>query len=93
MKKATISEIETNDLQELLEKAQENSATEKAIADYRNLSKEDKYREYVNYGKLITDTDTLTVNGWLAFRIIEIYNHKFVFILLSGDVTDCYELQ
>ena len=65
----------------------------KALADFRKLSKYDKYSEYVCYGKPITATDVLTPRGWLTFRTIEIYNHKFVFILLAGDVQNCYELQ
>ena len=93
MKNAIISESETRDMQKLLDKIQENNATEKALADFRKLSKLDKYLECVHYGITITDTDTLTMNGWITVRIMEIYSRKFCFILLSGNVINCYELQ
>ena len=68
-------------------------ANEKALADFRKLSKLDKYMECQHYGIIINNIDIVTTDGYLTMRIMEIYNTKFVFILLSGDVINCYELQ
>ena len=68
-------------------------ATEKALADFRKLLVFDKYKECVHYGNIITSTDTYTTDGWLTFKTMEIYDTKFVFIILSGEVINCYELQ
>ena len=68
-------------------------ATEKALADFRKLSIRDKYKECMNYGNIIIYTDMHTTDGWLTLRTFEIYETKFIFILLSGEVINCYELQ
>ena len=68
-------------------------ATKKALADFRKLSALDKYEECVCYGNIITSTDTHTTGGWLTLRTFEIYGAKFIFIILSGEVINCYELQ
>ena len=68
-------------------------ATEKALADFRKLSALDKYKECVHYGNIITSTDMHTTDGWIAFKTMEIYGTKFIFILLAGEVINCYELQ
>ena len=68
-------------------------ATEKTLSDFRKLSKLDKYMECQHYGAIINNTDIVTTDGYLTMRIMEIYNTKFVFILLSGEVINCYELQ
>lgn len=71
----------------------EKQANEQALKDFRELSKIDKYDECWHYGVIISNTDIVTTDGYLTTRIFEIYNTKFVFILLSGDVINCYELQ
>lgn len=68
-------------------------SNEKALADFKKLLAPKKYKECVRYGNLKTYTDTNTTEGWLTFKTFEIYGAKFVFILLSGDVINCYELQ
>lgn len=68
-------------------------ANEKALEDFRKLSKLDKYMECQHYGVIISNTDITTTDGYLTIRIMEICNTKFVFILLSGNVINCYELQ
>ena len=68
-------------------------ANEKALADFRKLSALDKYKECVHYGNIIISTDMNTTDGWLTFKTMEIYGAKFIFILLSGEVINCYELQ
>ena len=68
-------------------------ANEKALSDFIKLSAFDKYKECVHYGNIITSTDMKTTDGWLAFKTMEIYGTKFIFILLNGEVINCYELQ
>lgn len=68
-------------------------ATEKTLADFRKLSALDEYKECIHYGSLITFTDMNTTGGCLTLEIFEIYGTKFVFILLDGEVINCYELQ
>ena len=68
-------------------------ATDKALADFRKLSILDKYKECVHYGNIITSTDMNTTVGWLTLKVFEIYETKFIFILLSGEVINYYELQ
>ena len=68
-------------------------ATEKALLDFRKLFVLDKYKECVHYGNIITSTDMNTTDGWLTFRTFEIYGAKFIFIILAGQVINCYELQ
>lgn len=68
-------------------------ANNKSLADFRKLSTLDKYKECVCYGNRIASTDMNTTDGWLTFKIFEIYGTKFTFIILSGDVINCYELQ
>lgn len=68
-------------------------ATEKSLSDFRKLSALDKYKECVRYGNLMTIIDMNTTDGFLAFKIFEIYGIKFEFILLSGEIINCYELQ
>ena len=67
-------------------------ATEKALADFRKFSALDKYKECVHYGNIITFTDMETTGGCLTLETFEIYGTKFVFILLEGEVKNCYEL-
>ena len=68
-------------------------ATEKALADFKKLLVFDKYKECVHYGNLITFNDVNTTDGCLTFKTFEIYGTKFIFILLAGEVINCYELQ
>ena len=68
-------------------------ATEKALADFRKLSALDKYRECINYGNFTTYFDNKTTDGWLTIRMVKIYGTTFIFIHLSGEVINCYELQ
>lgn len=68
-------------------------AINKALQDFRALPNCDKYQECVRYGNIISSVDTSTTVGWLTIRTIEIYGRKFVFILISGSVRNCYELQ
>ena len=68
-------------------------ATEKALADFKQLLVFDKYKECVHYGNLITFTDVSTTDGCLTFKTFEIYGAKFLFILLNGNVINYYELQ
>ena len=70
-----------------------DKATEKALADFRKLSIFDKYKECVHYGNFITYIDIKTTDGWLTLKTFEIYGTKFIFILLTGEVINCYELQ
>ena len=88
-----MSEIETKDIQKLLDKMQNNKSNEKALADFRKLLVFEKYKECVHYGNFITYIDIKTTDGWLTLKIFEIYETKFIFILLSGEVINCYELQ
>ena len=90
---AILSDIETRNTQEFLDKIQSNKATEKALADFRKLFVIDKYKECTRYGKVILNFDTYTTVGWLTFKMMEIYGRKFLFILLAGDIISCYELQ
>ena len=92
-KNAILSDIETRDIQEVIDKIQSNKATEKALADFRELLVFVKYKECVNYGNLILSTDVNITDGCLAFKTFEIYGAKFLFILLNGNVINCYELQ
>ena len=92
-KNAILSDIETRNIQEFLEKIQSNKLTDKALADCRKLSVIDKHKECEHYGNVITSTDMHTTDGWLTLRTFEIYGTKFIFILLSGEVINCYELQ
>ena len=93
VKNGILSDIETRDIQELLDKIQSNKANEKTLADFRKLSILDKYKECVHYGNIITSTDMNTTVGWLTLKVFEIYETKFIFILLSGEVINYYELQ
>ena len=68
-------------------------ATKKALADFIKLSALDKYKECVHYGSIITSIDMKTTDGWLTLKTFEIYGIKFIFVLLSGEVINCYELQ
>ena len=68
-------------------------AKEKALVDFRKLSALYKYKECIHYGNTITSIDMNTTDGYLSIRIMEIYNTKFVFILIAGEVINCYELQ
>ena len=68
-------------------------ATDKTLQDFRKLSIFDKYKECVHYGNLVAVTDMSTTDGYLTFKIFEIYGTKFLFVLLSGEVINCYELQ
>ena len=68
-------------------------SNEKALADFRKLSALDKFQECVRYGNNITSTDMNTTDGWLSFKIFEIYGIKFIFVIISGEVINCYELQ
>ena len=81
--------IKINDVN--INRAQQSN--EKSLADFRKLSKLDKYMEWQHYGEIISSTDIVTIDGYLTIRITEIYNTKFVFILLAGNVINCYELQ
>ena len=92
-KNTILSDIETRDIQEVLDKIQSNIEKEKALADFRKLSALDKYRECINYGNFITYFDNKTTDGWLTLKTFEIYGIKFIFVLLSGEVINCYELQ
>ena len=66
---------------------------EKAYADFRKLSASDKHKECTRYGNTISSFDVYTTDGWLTIRITEIYGAKFIFIILTGEVINCYELQ
>ena len=68
-------------------------ATDKSLADFKKLSVVDKYKECVHYGRFITYIDMKTIDGWLTLKTFEIYSAKFIFILLNGEVINCYELQ
>lgn len=68
-------------------------ATEKALADFRKLSTLGKYKECAHYGNLIAYTDINTTDGWLGSKTFEIYGTKFIFVLVAGQVINCYELQ
>ena len=68
-------------------------ATEKALADFKKLLAPEKLKECVRYGNNISSTDMNTTDGWLSFKIFEIYGAKFIFILISGKVANYYELQ
>ena len=68
-------------------------STEKALADFRALPNCDKYQECVRYGNVISSVDTNTTVGWLTIIIAEIYDRKFLFVLVSGGVINCYELR
>ena len=68
-------------------------ATEKTLEDFKKLSALDKYKECVHYGNFITYIDNKTTDGWLTLKTFEIYDTKFIFILLDGEVINCYELQ
>ena len=68
-------------------------ATEKALSDFRKLSEFDKYKECIHYGDIKGVTDLDVINGCLTLKIISIYNKNFLFILLNGEVLNCYELQ
>ena len=92
-KNAILSDIETRNIQEFLDKIQSNKATEKALSDFRKLSALNKYKECTRYGKVISSFDTNTTVGWLTIRMMEIYGRKFIFIILYGEVINCYELQ
>lgn len=92
-KNAILSDIETRNIQEFLDRMQINKSNEKALADFRTLSAFDKYKECVRYGNTITSTSMSTTDGFLTFKTFEIYGTKFIFVLVSGQVTNCYELQ
>lgn len=92
-KNAIMSEIETKDIQKILDKIQNSKSNEKALADFRKLLVLEKYKECVHYGNLITSADMNTTDGWLTLKTFEIYGAKFLFILLSGKVINYYELQ
>ena len=92
-KNAIMSEIETKDIQKLLDKIQNNKATEKALADFKKLLAPEKFKECVRYGNNIASTDMNTTDGWLSFKIFEIYGVKFLFILVSGQIANYYEIQ
>lgn len=64
-----------------------------ALADFRKLPAPNKYKECVNYGNLIAYTDTNTTDGWLTSKIFEIYGTEFIFVLVAGEVINCYEIQ
>ena len=68
-------------------------STEKALADFRKLSALYKYKECIHYGNFIIYNDIKTTDGWLTLKTFEIYGTKFIFILLAGEVINCYELQ
>ena len=68
-------------------------ATEKALADFKKLLAPEKYKECVRYGNNLTSTDMNTTDGCLSFKIFEIYGGKFLFILVSGQIANYYELQ
>ena len=68
-------------------------ANEKALADFKKLLPSEKFKECVRYGNNIISTDMNTTDGWLSFKIFEIYGGKFLFILVSGQVANYYELQ
>ena len=70
-----------------------DKTTEKALEDFKKLFVIDKYKECVHYGKVISSFDTNTTTGCLTFKTFEIYGAKFVFILISGKIINCYELQ
>ena len=67
--------------------------TEKSLSDFKKLSILDKYKECVHYGSFITHIDMNTTDGWLTLKVFEIYGKNFIFILLAGEVINCYELQ
>lgn len=92
-KNAIMLDIETKDIQKILDKIQNNNATEKALAEFRKLSALDKYKECVRYGNLMTIIDMNTTDGFLTFKTFKIYDTKFIFIMLSGNIIDYYELQ
>ena len=93
VKNGILSDIETKNIQELLDKIQSNKANEKALADFKKLFVIDKYKKCVHYGNLIKFTDVNTTGGCLTLKTFEIYGTKFIFILLDGEVKNCYELQ
>ena len=66
---------------------------EKALADFKKLLATEKFNECIRYGKSISSTDMNTTDGWLSFKIFEIYGAKFLFIIISGQVANYYELQ
>lgn len=68
-------------------------ANEKALSDFKKLLASEKFKECVRYGNNITSTDMNTTDGWLSFKIFEIYGAKFIFFILSGQVINYYELQ
>ena len=68
-------------------------ATEKALADFRKLVPSEQYNESVRYGKIIDDYNVTTNKGFLTVLKILYLDKIFVFILLSGDTLDCYELR
>ena len=68
-------------------------ATEKALSDFRKLSAFDKYKECVHYGDIKGVSDLVTINGYLTLKIMSIYGKNFLFILVSGEVINYYELQ
>ena len=92
-KNAILSDIETRDIQDFLDKIQSNKATEKALADFRKLSAFDKYKECVHYGDIKEVIDLDAVNGCLSLKNISIYGKNFLFILFSGEVINYYELR
>ena len=68
-------------------------ATEQALADFRDLKPSEQYNESVKYGKIIDDYNMRTNKGFLTVLKILYLDKIFVFILLSGEVINCYELQ
>ena len=85
--------MKTNDIQKILDKIQNNSAKEKALADFKKLTPSEQYNDSVKYGKIIDDYNVTTNKGFLTIIKILYLDKIFLFILLSGDVLNCYELQ
>ena len=68
-------------------------ADKKALEDFRKLLVFEKYRECIHYGNFLTYIDIKTTDGLLTLKKFEIYGAKFLFVCLSGNIINYYELQ
>ena len=91
-KNAILLEIETRDIEKILDRVQSDKSTEKSLTDFRKLTPSEQYNDSVRYGKIIYDYNMSTNKGFLTVLKILYLDKIFVFILLSGEVINCYEL-